>query len=1240
MKPHSLGFWAKVIILNAMLVFWQWTVTAEINYQTIYEFPPNEDGSGWMPFGLTSGPDGNIYGATAGGGDNGFGSVFKISPDDSIEVITSFTDTGDELNPGEVPASGLINGLDGFLYGSESGGTIFKTSSSGIVTTLASSSNLTSRLLQAPDGNFYATTMTGGVNEEGSVIKIRTNGVVSTLYSFTSFIEGDSVFGATGYNTYPTPLSLGTNGNLYGVALWGGTNGAGEVFKITPAGSYTRLHSFSDSLSGFGDSLLDKYGGWPHGLTLGNDNNFYGVTESGGTNGAGVVFKITHAGVYTVLGTFSGNSTQPQVGCGPLIQLADGCFYGMSGFGGTNGTGSIYRVTPTGLIDLLMSFGDELNASYQIPFLDPMIQGDDDSLYGTTPAGANDYSGSVFRFVISPAISVQPTSQNIGTGSNVVFSVTASGTVPLNYQWKKNGGLLADGGNVTGASSANLTLTGLALSDSGTYSVSVTNLAGITSSTNVVLLVFDPPVITGQPTNLFIGLGTNAIFRVTATGTSPNFQWRKNGVNVLNGGRMAGATTANLTISSASAGDSGTYTLLVTNIAGSVISGAATLIAASAPVITVQPANYLGLAAKVAGNDAAFKITASGVSLNYQWLKDGVLIPGATASNYTRVNVQAADAGTYSCVVSNFAGIVITSLPTAGWLEVNPDLNSPVLSVGYPLANARITNGVNYTHGAFSATAPDFILDGIVTDGGLITNVAVQRIFPTVEAPVAATLYGSLPGKKGWTNILTLADGTNTYKVWAADSAGRVSTPITRSFFLVHRTALTVNNGGNGSHTSADTLSFQSFYGAAIDGAHLEIGRNYRIKANPGPNTILTNWTDGEGNVLTNAPNFYTSPVLTFRMKEGLVLNANFRTNPITAANIAGKYNGLFSEDSGVTEESAGFISGMQVRANGLVVLPVKLMGRTHVASGYVNREGDLTLSVSRAIYGLSTLTVALHVDWMNNTKQVTGMISGINSAGVSWNAPMTNDLAVWSLTGIPYPSSARFTMAIPPGEGAPINSPGGHGYAMVTNNTAGIMTLGGKTADGCTIVQVVPVSKNGRVPVYVNLYVTNGLLHGWLDFSSGEPVGNLNWIKVAASPINVPTNYPIGFTNLNIPVIGSPFIPVDGIASRPLATNILHVTLSDLNVGSENTLSLIVTQSMGGVLSRIAGASNLFSGSIVKNTGFMTMKFRPSNAGPVVTGNLDRVISGVVLQNSTNGFGAFNGNSSQTGSAMIEPLP
>lgn len=272
-------------------------------------------------------------------------------------------------------------------------------------------------LIQGADGNFYGTTVQGGsglcangfgIIGCGTVFKLTPAGVQTVLFNFD--LDSNGTTATNGIYPYGG-LVQGPDGNFYGTTTGGGnsqavcngTLGCGVVFRITPAGKFTVLHTFQGALANPAD------GGVPTGrLILGRDGKFYGTTYSGGNAQAfynqGTIFSITMAGAYTFLYTFDNihgvtDGVNPYAG---LIQGQDGALYGTTEFGGSSGVGTVYRFAG-GKTTVLHSFPVQPVEYYPdgaFPYA-ALVQASDGNFYGTTSAGGSLSSaaqaGTIFR---------------------------------------------------------------------------------------------------------------------------------------------------------------------------------------------------------------------------------------------------------------------------------------------------------------------------------------------------------------------------------------------------------------------------------------------------------------------------------------------------------------------------------------------------------------------------------------------------------------------------------------------------------------------------------------------------------------------------------------------------------------------------------------------------------------------------------------------------------------------------
>jgi uncharacterized repeat protein (TIGR03803 family) len=310
--------------------------------------------------------------------------VFTVTTDGVLTTLVYF-----DYSNGAHPVAGLVQGSDDYFYGTTEEdaelpftldyGTVFKMTAGGDLTTLVSFNRSNGRypragLIQSTNGSFYGTTQQGGANDVGTVFRITTNGALTTLVTFSN-----------SNGTYPwSELTQGSDGSFYGTCYQGGANGYGTVFRMTAAGTLTTLTSFANT-----------NGAYPYaGLVQGSDGAFYGTTSSGGTtpNVNGTVFRITTNGNLNTLVAFKFLETgsEPR---GGLLRGSDGSFYGTTSAGGSNGYGTVFRITTNGVFTTLVSFNND-NGAYPYAGL---IQENDGSLYGTARLGGAFGYGTVFR---------------------------------------------------------------------------------------------------------------------------------------------------------------------------------------------------------------------------------------------------------------------------------------------------------------------------------------------------------------------------------------------------------------------------------------------------------------------------------------------------------------------------------------------------------------------------------------------------------------------------------------------------------------------------------------------------------------------------------------------------------------------------------------------------------------------------------------------------------------------------
>ncbi len=424
------------------------------------------------------------------------------------------------------------------------------------------------------------------------------------------------------------------------------------------------------------------------------DGNFYGTTYSGGTNGVGSVFRITPSGTLTSLCSFTTNNANgplpvPTFPAGTLAWGTDGFLYGTTEYGSLRSqwsAGTAFKISTNGTLTTLYGFN---TLTFPLDGFFPragLVQGSDGNFYGTCHDGGANGNGTVFR--ITPA------------GTHTV--------------------LIAFDGFNDGASPQAALVTG---SDGIFYG---TTTGGGWGGQGTIFRLSIAPQITSQPASQIAFVGASATFSVGVFGSAPlSSQWRKNGINLTDGANVSGSGSGSLTLSNLVAADAGTYSVIVSNSlfadpTCSRTSAVAVLtITSSPPVIVLQPASQTVpqgaatmLAVGVIGN----------LPLGYQWLFDGTNIAGATAATLAFPAVQPAQAGNYTVSASNNLGSVTSA---AVGLRV-----LPVLAWGNATNHLTLTwTGPYVLQSATNAAGPYFDVLGAASPYVVVITSEPHRFF-------------------------------------------------------------------------------------------------------------------------------------------------------------------------------------------------------------------------------------------------------------------------------------------------------------------------------------------------------------------------------------------------------------------------------------------------------------------------------------------------------------------------------
>jgi uncharacterized repeat protein (TIGR03803 family) len=427
--------WSKALQWNApavIVLLCVITAAAAVSFKSLVTFT-GSNGSTAVA-GVAQGSDGNFYGTTNTGGANSAGTVFKLTPGGTLTTIYSFCALMNCAD-GELPYGGLVLGTDGNFYGTTQYGgstgaggmtgfgTVFRITKTGTMTVLhnfctgdcSDGNHPIGNLIEGNDGHYYGAAV-GGVNSYGGIFKITPGGTFTLLHGFTES-DGSAPNGS---------LVLGTDGNFYGTTRAGGTNNRGTAFRMTPAGTLTTLYSFCN-LTGCAD------GDAPYsGLIQASDGFFYGATTSGGSTGYGTAFKITAGGKLTTLHSFDATN-EGYDPVGGVIQATDGNLYGATPEGGINGHGTLYQMTTGGSVTVLHNFdGTDGSGAVSAP-----TQSTGGAFFGTTNAGGNSEQniGTVYRLAngLGAFVETVPVSDPVGGAVTILgSSLTGSTSVTFN----------------------------------------------------------------------------------------------------------------------------------------------------------------------------------------------------------------------------------------------------------------------------------------------------------------------------------------------------------------------------------------------------------------------------------------------------------------------------------------------------------------------------------------------------------------------------------------------------------------------------------------------------------------------------------------------------------------------------------------------------------------------------------------------------------------------------------------
>ncbi len=356
--------------------------------------------------------------------------------------------------------------------------------------------------------------------------------------------------------------------------------------------------------------------------------------------------------------------------------------------------------------------------------------------------------GGIARLLsqLPPVIMVSPQNLEARLWTTNNLTVTATGSLPMVYNWFKNGTLL------TAASRTDtLTFSAAQASDAGNYWVVVANAYGSVTSqvaTVTVTSTGTQPVITQSPQDQSVVEGGNVVFEVSATGTAPlSYQW------LFNGHLIGGAQSTELVLTGATPANAGDYSVRVSNPSGSVMSQVAELAVLSPPVVTsITPPVLVS-----PGTEVALEVTVRGTPpLHYEWHHNGEIVPGATQSQLVLPNLQTDGIGRYRVVVSNPVGRtaspeIAVQITRAGTIDLsfNPDAINGLVDEMLLQADGKVLLSGNYGFMIEEETWNDHIAR-LYPDGGLDPGFDTQCAVASCCETCTGHLLGLQPDGKAF----------------------------------------------------------------------------------------------------------------------------------------------------------------------------------------------------------------------------------------------------------------------------------------------------------------------------------------------------------------------------------------------------------------------------------------------------------------------------------------------------------
>jgi uncharacterized repeat protein (TIGR03803 family) len=1099
---------------------------------------------------------------------------------------------------GAFPGSSLVKTESGdFLgtapvAGSSAFGTIYKITAAGQFSVLK---NLifpggiypAGPLVKGTDGKFYGVTNSGGTAGRGTVYRFTEPGTLEKLAQFP-----------VGRGVFPQGrLAQGTDGSVFGVATAVAIDGSplpGIVFKLTPAKVLSDVASFQGEVGKIANlAANDPY--VASGLIKGPDGNFYGVSSVGGSQNAGTAFRVTPTGTLTLLATFGGANPGRPVGA--LLAGQDGNLYGTTTEGGTNSKGTVYQLTTAGALTVVASF-DGTNGT--APFSE-LIQDGSGVFYGTTRSGGMNNAGTVFKMTLAGVV---------GTITKIADLDTTNGSSPVAGLAFGNSQSLLGVAQVGGANGSG---TAFSVSSGG----AVTKLTDFGSPSG---LNFNAGLTAGPDGAMYgstlsggaLASGTFCKVTTPASPTLPDLS------NVLD--YTTGRPSATQFILADDQKFYGAFYTSQANPKGGILrfdtTGVPTVLATftgpdgNSPNGVTQASDgaFYGTTALGGANNmgVVFRYTsANGIEKLFDFDANSGANPGSllvegpdgalygTAAiggplNHGTVFRITTD-GEFKKLV-NFKGT--TGAIPAGGLVVGVD----GFLYGATSSGGPTNLGVIYkvtTSGTFTVLAMPNALGGAFINGQLV-NGPHGDLYGLANAGGGAGKYGTVfkVTRKGTISVL---------KTFAGGSDGAYPT-----------SSLAVGPDGNLYGTTINTvfrLKTNNHTPVVVDDnltlpvIHANVRKN-DSDADKDPFKITSVTAGAHGAVeinsdgtLTYVPDlsFTATDTFTYTVTDVLGAKATATVHVALPANLSaagiGGYTGILSL-GGVNRGYAG----LAVAPLGLFTAGVFLDGNKTVVKGVFDPiTGVFQKTITRP-GGLPDLTVNFTLDPGRNR------VFGTVTAGAEvFPVELSRTFPSFS-TSLPTARAGRYTVLFPTDatDISDPNVPQGTGYAAITISKTGAVSLIGRLGDSTSFMAASKITHNDQFPVYISLYSNKGFLAGLViadTLAGSDLTGVFTWKKPATG-----TLYPTGFTT-NPTLIGSRYAattPVLTLAAGASNAKLVYQTLGltkTLTVSKANGVT-VTNPAADKTSMRIIGTSGIFSGKYVD--GAITRSF----AGAVIQKN------------------------------------